>query len=187
MSSEAETNVSAGPMKGPATIRVWDPLVRLFHWTVAAGCLVNGLELIHNKTVHEYIGYAVLAALAVRVVWGFVGTKYARFANFLRGPRATIVYTRAVLNDSEPRHIGHNPLAALMILTLMTLILGLGATGWMMGLDAFWGEAWLEALHGFMANTLLALVVIHAGAAIYESIKHRENLIWSMITGTKRP
>jgi cytochrome b len=189
MARHTKMSASAGPHAGPAKakVKVWDPLVRLFHWTVAFGCLYNAFELADDRTLHEVIGYTVLAALGIRVVWGFLGTKHAKFASFVRGPREVATYAWAFVRGREPRHLGHNPLAALMILTLMALIAGLGVTGWMMGLNAYWGEAWLQELHEFMSNALLALVTVHVLAAVYESVKHRENLIWAMVTGRKRP
>jgi cytochrome b len=73
-----------------------------------------------------------------------------------------------------------------MMLALMVLLLATGVTGWMTTLDAFWGEDWLEELHGGLANAIMVLALIHAAAAIVESLRHRENLVWSMVTGRKR-
>ena len=91
-------------------------------------------------------------------------------------------------SQGEPNRglFGHNPAGAVMILLLMALLAGISLTGWMLTLDAYFGEEWLEDLHGALANALLILVVLHVAAAIYESLRHRENLVWSMITGYKR-
>ncbi|MCW1843667.1 cytochrome b/b6 domain-containing protein [Prosthecomicrobium hirschii] len=170
----------------PRTLMVWDPLVRLFHWTVVAGCVVNSFVFEDGKTVHRYVGYVVAGALAIRILWGFVGTAHARFTDFVPGPARLIAYLRAMLAGREPRHVGHNPAASVMILTLMALLAAVSVTGWMMTLDAYFGEEWLEDLHELIANAILGLAVIHVLAAIYESMRHRENLILAMITGRKR-
>jgi cytochrome b len=170
----------------PRTLMVWDPLVRLFHWTVVAGCVVNSFVFEDGKTVHRYVGYVVAGALAIRILWGFVGTAHARFTDFVPGPARLIDYLRAMLAGREPRHVGHNPAASVMILTLMALLAAVSVTGWMMTLDAYFGEEWLEELHELIANAILGLAVIHVLAAIYESMRHRENLILAMITGRKR-
>ncbi|MCJ8144705.1 cytochrome b/b6 domain-containing protein [Ancylobacter sp. A5.8] len=169
------------------SVRVWDLVVRLFHWTVVTGCLLNLFVLDDGGLAHEVAGYAVAAALVIRVIWGFIGTRHARFADFVPGPRRLGAYLSALLKGREPRTLGHNPAGAVMMLVLMALLGGVSVTGWMMGLDAFWGEEWLEDLHGTLANSILALAFLHVGAALFESWRHRENLVWSMITGRKRP
>lgn len=169
-----------------ATVRVWDPVVRLFHWTVVACCLLDGFVFDDGKSIHRVIGWIAMGALAVRLVWGFVGSRHARFSDFVPGPRRLAAYLRAFAHGREPRHIGHNPAAAVMILALMTLLAATGLTGWMLTLDAFFGETWLEVLHEAIVTTIFLLVGVHVAAAIWESLRHRENLILSMITGTKK-
>lgn len=170
----------------PATVRVWDPLVRLFHWTVVVCCLLCGFVFDDGKDLHRTIGWIAATALAVRLVWGFVGTPHARFTDFVPGPLRLVRYLRALVAGREPRHLGHNPAAAVMILALMALVAGLATTGWMMGQDAWFGEEWVEELHEGLATTLFVFVLVHVAAAIWESRRHRENLILSMITGRKR-
>jgi cytochrome b len=91
-----------------------------------------------------------------------------------------------IMDGSEQRSLGHNPLASVMMLLLMALLAASALTGWMTTLDAFWGERWLKQLHGTFANSIMVLAFIHAAAALVESWRHRENLIWSMVTGRKR-
>jgi cytochrome b len=169
-----------------AEVRVWDPLVRIIHWTVALCCVLAGLVFDDGKSLHRAIGWVAMGLLAVRILWGFVGTRHARFADFVPGPRRLVAYLAALVRGREPRHLGHNPAAALMILTLMGLLVAIGTTGWMMTLDAFFGEDWLEEMHESLVWVLFALVLVHVAAAIWESVRHRENLIFSMITGKKR-
>ncbi len=170
----------------PQTVRVWDPIVRLFHWSVVAACALNLTILDDGKLAHRWIGYGVLTLLALRLVWGVVGTRHARFRDFVPGPRGLAAYLGALVRGREPRFLGHNPAAAVMILALMALLTAIGVTGWMQTLDAFWGYKWVEELHEGLANGLIVLVVIHVAAAVIESLRHRENLVLSMITGRKR-
>jgi len=185
---EAARDLPAGasPSAGGGEVKVWDVVVRVFHWTVVLGCLANLFLLEDGEDAHEIVGYVVAAAVAVRIVWGFVGTHYARFAEFVPTPSRLGRYLAALARGREPRMLGHNPAGAVMMIVLMLLLVAVSVTGWMMGLDAFWGEEWLEDLHGGLANAILVLAALHAAAAIVESWRHRENLVWSMVTGRKR-
>lgn len=169
-----------------ASVAVWDPLVRTFHWLVVTGFAANMFLTEGGKLVHRWIGYTILTAVLIRVVWGFVGSRHARFSDFIPRPSRLWAYSKALLSRREPRYIGHNPAAALMMLTLMGLLLLCGVTGWMQGLDAFWGVPWVKTVHETGAYAILVLASVHVLAAIRESLRHRENLIWSMITGRKR-
>jgi cytochrome b len=173
-------------MDNIATERVWDPVVRIFHWTVVAGCILNLFIVDDDDLAHQIIGYIVAIVLAVRVFWGFVGTRHARFSDFVPTPRALIDYVSLALQGREPRHVGHNPAAAVMMLTLMGLLAVVSLTGWMSTLDMFWGVEWVEELHEGAAEAILWLALIHTAAALYESLRHGENLVWAMVTGRKR-
>jgi cytochrome b len=167
-------------------VLVWGGLVRVFHWSVVAGCLLNLVVFTDGKVAHRWIGYGVAMALAVRIVWGFVGTRYARFQDFVPHPAALLAYLKALARGREPRFIGHNPAGGVMILALMTLLAAVSLTGWMLTLDAWWGNAALEDLHEALANSILFFAGLHVAGALFESWKHGENLVWSMITGRKR-
>ncbi|TSJ60294.1 cytochrome B [Starkeya sp. 3C] len=182
----AEAGGRASPAAGK-DVRVWDPVVRLFHWTVVTGCVLNLFLLEDGELAHKIVGYVVAGALAIRLVWGFIGTKYARFAQFVPSPGRLTTYVTALLRGREPRMLGHNPAGAVMMVALMVLLAGVCLTGWMSTLDAFWGEKWLEEVHESLANAILLLALLHAGAALFESWRHRENLVWAMVTGRKRP
>lgn len=166
--------------------RVWDPIVRIFHWTVVTACTLNLFILEEGKYWHRVTGYVVATAIAVRVIWGFIGTKHARFGDFLPTPGKVSNHIQDLFDGKEKRYLGHNPLASVMMLCLMALLAATALTGWMTTLDAFWGEKWLEQLHRLLANSIMVLVFVHAGAAVVESLRHKENLIWSMVTGRKK-
>jgi cytochrome b len=174
-------------MNNQQPVRVWDRFVRLFHWTLVLCFFVAYGSTESIGWIHKGFGYATLALVFGRVVWGFIGTRHARFADFVPGPRRLWTYTLAMLRRREPRHIGHNPAGAVMILFLLCAVTGIGVTGWMMTLDAFWGNGTVEGLHTLLVDITLVAVAIHVCANIYGSVRHRENLILSMITGDKRP
>lgn len=170
----------------PRRVLVWDPVVRSFHWFIVAACLTDIFILDDGRMWHRLIGYGVMAALLVRAVWGIVGSQHARFADFIPSSTSLYFYLRNLLHGTEPRYLGHNPAGAVMILLLMVLLASVSITGWMLTLDAYFGDEWLEDLHGGLANAILVLATLHVGAALYESLRHKENLIISMMTGYKR-
>lgn len=189
MAAEFHTTISgspARPLPPGRSIMVWDPVVRLFHWLVVVGFALNMFVTAEGKLVHRWVGYTILAAVAFRLVWGFVGTAHARFSDFVPSPRRLLIYGKALLARREPRYVGHNPVGALMMIVLVGLLILCGATGWMQGLDAYWGVEWVQELHESAANAILVLAGFHVTAAIIESLRHRDNLIWSMVTGRKR-
>jgi cytochrome b len=182
----AEGNVPSAAGRSAATVTVWDPVVRLFHWTIVTGVVLNLWVFEHGKYLHRVTGYLVVASLAVRLVWGIIGTRHARFSDFFPTPRSVASHVSELLRGQDPRRLGHSPLGALMMITLMLTLSGLGLTGWMMGLDAFWGVKWVEEVHEWLANGIMALAGLHVAAALVESVRHRENLPWAMVTGRKR-
>ena len=167
-------------------VKVWDPLVRVFHWSLAGGIAAAWITGDEWDRAHEWIGYGIAALLVVRVVWGFVGSEYARFAQFVKGPRETLAYLGRILRGRAERHLGHNPAGAAMILALLASIAGTALSGWMMTLDAFWGAEWLEELHEALANAILVLAAFHVLGVIHASLSHGENLVRAMLTGRKR-
>jgi len=188
-SRNAEDAVHGGPQAFSGekeVIRVWDPLVRIFHWSLVAGIAFAWITSEGLDRAHELIGYGVAILIAIRLVWGFAGTKYARFSQFVKGPRATLAYLRQMIRGKAPRHLGHNPAGAAMIVALLTTITATLVTDWMMTLDAFLGMDWMEELHEVVANFVLVLVAFHVAGVIHASVTHRESLVKAMITGVKR-
>ncbi len=167
-------------------VRVWDPLVRLFHWSLVAGIAIAWITADELEKVHEWTGYFVAALVGIRIVWGFVGTRHARFSQFVKGPREVLEYMGRIARGRAERHIGHNPAGGAMIIALLATIIVVSATGWMMTLDAFWGVDWVEEAHEISANLILLLVALHVAGVIHASISHGENLVRAMITGRKR-
>lgn len=167
-------------------IRVWDPLVRILHWTLVI-CVISNLLNESGHFVHRTLGIIAACVVAVRIVWGFIGPQYSRFSDWFPTPQRLIPYVKALLRNRARRHIGHNPAGAVMMVLLMVLVLSLGTTGYLMTTDAFYENDLLKELHESLAGILIASVVLHVAAALYESWKHRENLIASMLHGYKRP
>ncbi len=202
-------------MNAPNTteVTVWDPLVRLFHWTlVAAFCTAyftqgEPFEALQDRMdgewlqiVHVWAGYTIAGLLLFRLIWGFAGPRHARFGDFVRGPGVVFAYVKEVLTLRAPRHLGHNPAGGAMIVILLssltvTVVAGLALYGADKGLGplAGWladiGDSTVDAIeetHEFFANFTLLLVAGHLIGVVWESLLHRENLARAMITGRKR-
>lgn len=164
---------------------IWDPLIRFFHWTVAALFLLNVLVFEEGDTAHRWAGYYILAALAIRMLWGFIGSKNARFKDFLPTPSGIKQHLYLLKSKQFEVSDGHNPVGGLMVFALLFCLLSTALSGWMMGLDAFRGESWLEEIHGLIASTTMTLVVIHVSAVVLLSKFGPVNLIKQMITGQR--
>lgn len=165
---------------------MWDPFVRLFHWSLVTCVVLNQWILEEGEQPHEWVGYVASGLVVARIVWGFVGTHHARFASFFPTPRRLRAHLGALLRGCWPAHEGHNPLGALMMLTLMAAVLALGLTGWMQTTDRWFGEEWLMELHEALAEGLLLAAGLHAGAALLMGRLERVQLVRAMITGYKR-
>lgn len=174
------------PLVEVARVKVWDLFVRLYHWSQAALIAAAWITAGEVKWLHERIGYAIMALVALRILWGLVGPRHARFADFVRGPRAVLSYLADLLRGRARRYLGHNPAGGAMIVALLAAILGTGMTGWLLTTDAWFGSDGMEELHESLAKLILALVAVHVAGVIFESLRHRENLVRSMITGRKR-
>ena len=170
-----------------ATAKVWDPLVRVFHWSLVASFAVAWLTADEVQSLHEWAGYAAAALIGFRLLYGLFGPRYARFSQFVRGPKTTAGYATDVLRRREKRYLGHNPLGALMVVALLATMAAIAATGFMMTTDAYWGVAWVEETHETLANLMLVLVILHVLGVVFASLAHHENLVMAMITGRKRP
>lgn len=180
----------------PASRLVWDLPVRLTHWLLVlavAGCWTTHYAGIEWFAWHRRLGCTVLVLVAFRVVWGFVGTRHARFASFLRGPRATVAY---LAGRAQVETAGHNPLGGLSVLALLALLLvqaasGLFANDEIVNAGPFYG--WIDpglsnrltALHHANADWLLAMIVLHVLAVSWYALVRRRALVRAMVTGRK--
>lgn len=171
----------------PATIRLWDPLIRLFHVSVAGVFVANYFFTEEGDDWHTWLGYYACAWLAARLIWGFVGTRSARWTDFWPTRTRLQAHLGLVLKGRAYRRLGHSPLGALVMLLMMAAIATLGISGFLMQeVDALWGVDWPLTLHGWVADGLAGLVALHVLAALIESVHLRENLPLSMITGKRR-
>ncbi len=183
--STVDNTIGAGGVTPPAAIKVWDPFVRVFHWSLATLFLAAYATGEDAGRVHIAAGYAIAGLIALRIVWGFVGPRHARFSNFVRSPREILAYLRDVALFRAPRYLGHNPAGGAMIVGLLVMLSATGITGYMMTTDAFWGAKWVEEIHEAFANLTVGLVVFHVLGVLFSSFMHGENLVKSMITGRK--
>lgn len=166
-------------------VLVWDAPVRVFHWLMVlcfAGAYLTA-ESEMWRLVHVTLGYTMAGLVAFRLVWGVAGSRYARFASFVRGPQAVRAYVRSMLRGQPEHHTGHNPAGAVAIVAMLVLTTAIAASGWVVYNDLS-GE-WVTELHEVMANTMLLVVGIHVAGVVVASALHRENLARAMVTGRK--
>lgn len=165
-------------------VLVWDLPVRVFHWLLAASFAGAWLTAEHERwrLLHITFGCTVLALAVLRLVWGIVGSPHARFAAFVRGPRAAASYLGGLARGRPQHYLGHNPAGGPAIVALLALAITAAATG----LATYTlGDAW-EEVHETLANVMLGLVGVHVAAVIASCWLHRENLVAAMFTGRKR-
>ncbi len=194
-------------------IKVWDIALRIFHWSLVFFFVLTYITGDELENVHAYSGYVILALLVFRIIWGFIGGKYARFWHFIYGKKATLAYARSLFSGKPQHYLGHNPIAGWMT---VFMLLFLGLTVWS-GLEAYAGEGkgplaqdiqiiqqayadddekhegkqkegdeFWEEIHEFLANITLLLIFFHIGGVLFSSLLHHENLIKAMITGYKK-
>lgn len=167
-------------------ILVWDWPVRLGHWLQAGGFILAWLtaESETFRLVHVVAGSIVLGVASFRLVWGLVGSRHARFADFVRGPRQVWRYLSSLFAMQPEHHTGHNPAGGWAILLLLNLAILTGMAGWLLYNEL--GGDWLEDLHEGLASALLAVVVVHLAGVLVGSLVHGENLVLAMLTGRKQ-
>ena len=185
-------------------IKVWDPLVRIFHWSLVAAFFIAFVSGEEWESLHVAAGYVVGGLVVFRLLWGFIGTPHARFTDFVRSPATVIAYLKDMAARRAKRYLGHNPAGGWMIVALLvslalTTLTGLAANGTLKVATtliplamADEGDAGGEEegpfgeVHEFFAYFTLLLVVAHVAGVIVSSIMHRENLVRAMITGNKQ-
>jgi len=166
-------------------VLVWDVPVRVFHWLLVlsfTGAYLTA-ESERWRLLHVSLGYTLGGLVAFRILWGLLGTRYARFASFVRGPAAVMRYVRTMVSGKPEHHIGHNPAGAVAIVLLLLLSVVSVATGWAIYNDV--GGNSLEELHEVASNFMLAVVGVHVAGVVLASWRHGENLVRAMVTGQK--
>ena len=170
----------------PATVKVWDPFVRVFHWSLVslfAIALVTGDEL---ERLHIAAGYFIVGLLALLIVWGFVSPRHARFSDFVGSPRDAISYLRNIVWMRARRYIGHKPAGGLTMIALIVMLAATCATGYLLTTDVSWGSGAMEEALGALTYATVGLFVLHVLGVLFAGVEHRENLVKAMITGRKR-
>jgi cytochrome b len=185
---EAGTGSRAETRHDPQAMRkalVWDAPVRVCHWLMVASFTGAWLtaESERWRVLHVTFGYTMAGLVAFRILWGLVGTRHARFANFVRGPAAAVRYLLSMLRGRPEHHAGHNPAGALAIVALLGLALAVTLSGWAT-LNGIGGD-WLGEAHEAAAGLMLAVVGVHVAGVLAGSWMHRENLVAAMIDGRK--
>ena len=184
----------------PRMVRVWDPLLRLFHWSLAGSFAITFVTEDDLLSVHVWAGYLIFALIAIRLMWGFVGPRHARWSDFIKEPAEIMAYLKDVARFRAARHLGHNPAGGAMVVALLLSLTLTGLSGLAVygaqelsgplapvfsGLSESWAHVF-EDIHEVLANLTLLLVVLHVAGVVLASLQHRENLVRAMITGLKR-
>jgi len=181
-------------------VHTWDPLIRLFHWTLVAAFFTAWLTEDDWMSLHVLAGYTVFGLLLFRIVWGVIGTRHARFSSFVCSPSCTLAYLKDAIAFRARRYLGHNPAGGAMVIAMLfslsaTAVTGMALYGYaefsgplagLMGGTPDWLGDSLEDVHGFFANFTVLLVLLHLAGVLLASLQHRENLVRSMFTGIKQ-
>ena len=180
-----------------STVKVWDPLVRVFHWSLVFFFLIAFITEDDWLDLHVLAGYAVSLLIGFRLLWGLVGTRSARFSTFVKSPAVMKTYLKSMLSFKVPHYLGHNPLAAAMVVVLLLSVALVAFTGMAMVASegqgplagtffASWGGERMEDVHEFFANFTLLMVFAHISGVFFSSLLEGENLVKAMVTGRKK-
>lgn len=184
-------------MNKATLIRVWDPIVRLFHWSLLTAFAISWLTQEEQYNLHLLAGYTTLGLISLRFVWGLIGTQHARFADFIYSPSTIYADIKSIASGHGKRYIGHSPAAGLMIIALLTGLIVVtisgvaldGAENWsgpMAEMNLYHYTGLIQSVHVMSTNLLLILIALHVLGVLYTSFIHQENLVRTMITGWKR-
>jgi len=183
----------------PNMVKVWDPLVRIFHWSLATAFFVAYITEDDFLDLHVYTGYLIGGVLVFRLLWGFVGSRHARFRDFVKRPSEVWAYVKSIASLYPRRYLGHNPAGGAMVIALLVSLLMVTVSGVALygaeesagplaaslgGVGDFWADV-LEEIHEFFANFTLLLVFMHVLGVLMASLQHKENLVKSMVNGLK--
>ncbi len=192
------TDVQQGQVQ-QKQVTVWDPLVRIFHWSLVSAFFIAYFTEDDLLDLHVYAGYVVAGLLVFRLIWGLVGSRHARFTDFVKRPREVWAYLKSIMGQHPRRYLGHNPAGGAMIIALLSSLVLVTISGIVIygieesagplgaslsGVGEFWEDV-VEELHEFFSNATLALVFFHVTGVLIASLQHKENLVKSMINGRK--
>ena len=166
--------------------KVWDPFVRVFHWSLLILMSANAFVIDDESKIHRWVGYTVAGLVAARIIWGFVGSRYARFSSFPPSAGQAVEQLADIVSGRRRIHLGHTPLGALMIYNLLLTVAVICVSGYLMTTDMFWGVEWPEEVHEAAVTWVKISVVLHVAAVLFESIRTKVNLPRAMVTGYKR-
>lgn len=196
--SEAES-AAVATQTSPKLVKVWDPLVRLFHWSLVTAFFVAYFTEDDLLDLHVYAGYLIGGLLVFRLLWGFVGSHHARFRDFVKRPSEVWAYLKSIAGLHPKRYLGHNPAGGAMVIALLVSLVMVTLSGIALygveesagplaaslgGVGDFWADV-LEEIHEFFANFTLLLVFLHVLGVLMASRQHKENLVKSMVNGFK--
>ena len=182
---------------GPSTVTAWDPLIRLFHWSLVFFFLLAFATEDEWMSLHVWAGYSVTLLVVFRLFWGLVGTRNARFFSFVKSPQVVKKHLKAMLSLKPSHYLGHNPVAAVMVIALLTSVTLVAFSGMTLiategqgplagTVFSTWNGEWVEELHEFFANFTLLLVFAHVVGVVVSSFLEGENLVTAMMTGRKK-
>ncbi len=197
MSEPSEQDLTGQPQTEP--VLVWDLAVRLFHWSLVLLIIAAWVTAEQGPAWmdrHMQVGYAVMTLILFRLVWGFCGSRYARFSSFLAGPRRILGYIKGLFGGKPELIVGHNPLGGWSVVAMLLMLLFQAGTGLFANDDIYnegpltgWvsnaTSGWLTGLHKLNFNLLLAIIALHIVAVLSYWVFKRENLIKPMFSGRK--
>lgn len=167
-------------------ILIWDLPTRVFHWTLVV-CFIGAIltkESERYRLFHVTFGYTMMGLVVFRIVWGLIGTKYAKFSSFFFAVKQVKQYLEGLLRKRPVHYLGHNPLGSIAIYLILTSVLVISVSGYCIYNDI--GPNWYAKAHEISANFLIGLVLIHIFGVAISSLFHQENLVSAMITGFKQ-
>jgi len=194
--------------------RRWDPVVKLTHWTVVAAVLANGLLTEAGSAPHLWVGYGLAATLGLRLIWGVIGPAEARFSAFPPSPGRALAHVRETIAGGRSWHASHNPLGALMVYAIWTVLAAIVVTGVLMvsapravdraavapagaaatldrdGDELEEGgeegeEGPLTEIHEAAVNLLYGLIVLHIAGVLFETRRNGRRVILAMLPGRR--
>ena len=201
--TSSEPGRPVSPIRVPghkSVVRVWDLGVRLFHWSLVIVVLIAALTGFFGSPdsvgVHLGAGIAIASLLLFRVIWGFSGSTYGRFASFIFSPSAMLARVREIRSGRHIRYLGHNPLGAAMVFALLLVLLAIIATGTVVlgGLlkqgplafvTTYATGGLVKEIHQVFAFLLVGMIGLHLAGVAYESLVGKEKLVRAMVTGDK--